>query len=213
MKRIFLTATAASTLALAAPAVASAHHSTRHHGARHASARKHHAITPRILTFGAPLPTSPAPAPSTTPPVSSQTTSGVTPVAVASFTNGLLTITLSNGSSVSGMVTEATELKCPAGASGASSGDDDENAGQDEHGGSGPSSEGRHDEGQSGGDGGGDGHDDEGAEDARDGESRDGADTQQGCPAGALASGAAVREAELSVSSAGSVWEKVELAG
>jgi hypothetical protein len=214
MKRIFLTAAAASTLALAVPAGASAHHSSRHHGARHVSARTHHHLQPRIVTFGAPVSTTPAPASSTTPPVGPPTTPGEAPVKVASFTNGLLTITLSNGSSVSGMVTNATELECQAAAPETMAPEQDGATGEEQHGGPGPSDGQQHDEGQGGRDGGGDGNDNEASGDGGHGEEgREGDNLQQGCPTGALVAGAVVREAELSVNSTGSIWDKVELAG
>jgi hypothetical protein len=218
MKRIFLTATAASMLAFAVPTVASAHRGSRHHSAHHASAHKRHAVHARTVIFGprdtsAPAPTSSTSPPVVAPPMSPEETAGT----VASFTNGLLTITLSNGSSVSAQVTAATALECRS-APGATSRGEDEGGGDEQHGGPGPS-DGQHDEAQGNEDGGHDGessgeehHGEAGGEDGHDGAGNDGENAQQGCSAGALAPGAVVREAELSVSSAGSIWVKVELA-
>src|SRR5450759_4723630 len=108
MKRMFLAAATASMLALAAPGIASAaHHGKRHHRTRHA--RAHHA---RVLVFSAASTGSP-----TTGTGSTQTTSstapggsGETAGTVTSFTGGVLTITLSDGTVVSGKVTERTEI-------------------------------------------------------------------------------------------------------
>jgi hypothetical protein len=206
MKRIFLTAMASSTLALALPAVASAHHGGRHHGARHASAHKRHAAQARTVTFGAPGAITPASGSSTTPPaapVAPSTPSSETAGTVASFTNGLLTITLSNGSTVSGQVTDATELECQPATPPATTGGDDEGADDGEHGEPAPSSWQQHDGGQQGEDGG----------DSQGNEAGDGGgdSVQQTCTVAALVPGAIVREAELSVSGAGSIWDKLAL--
>src|SRR5450631_445729 len=97
MKRIALiTSTAAVLVALALlPAVASAR--SHHH-------RHHHAATKaRLRTFGAATSTSTST--STTPATESAGT-------VTSFTAGVLTIKLTDGTIITGKVTTATELKC-----------------------------------------------------------------------------------------------------
>jgi hypothetical protein len=92
MKRIILTAsTAATFLAMALlPAVASAdgHHHHRHH---------HRGAHARLRSFGTGSPTAPT-----------SDNAGT----VTSFTGGVLTIKLADGSSVTGKVTTTTELKC-----------------------------------------------------------------------------------------------------
>jgi hypothetical protein len=126
---------------------------------------------------------------------------------VASFTGGVLTIRLNDGSEIHGLVTDATELECTAGmttmmrsdggGSGGSGGDQggDQSGDQGEH---------------HGGDQGGDRGDDQGAGDDRgDNDDTGGA---QSCSSSALTPGAVVQGAELKVSSAGAIWDKVELA-
>jgi hypothetical protein len=131
---------------------------------------------------------------------------------VASFDGTTLVITLPDNTTRSGTVTPGTEVECksvtatkadrgPGENSGPGSRDDDE--GDDDHKPSTtpattppPSGKGDDDEG-----------DDEHGD--RDGdENRNGDDA---CPAGALKAGAKVHEAELKITSAGSVWTEVEL--
>jgi hypothetical protein len=106
----------------------------------------------------------------------------------------VLTLTLTDGSTVSGKLTDATEIECDASAPTATAADHGDRGegngldGEDHHGG--PQGPGGHDDH-------GDDNDDNEAEH---------------CTAAALVAGAVVREAELRVSSAGAVWEKVELA-
>jgi hypothetical protein len=203
MRRIIVAAV--TTTALALPGVALAHgseHSSgaEHHGVRHAE-RHHHHHRAHLLAFHA------AQAPAATP----STGEGTTPTApvaderagtIASFTAGTLTITLSDGTSVSGKVTPTTEIEChSAMASAADNGDNGDNSGAGEHGDrSGPSS---------GGDQSGDssGHD-EGEHEAGDDDAREEAEH---CSSTALVPGASVREAVLSVGGAGSFWVKLEL--
>jgi len=197
MKRMLLMAVASSALALAAPAVASAHHG-KHHNSRHKRHAPAHLV--RFGTFGTvfgpadasgstSVPTSPTPEPSGT---------------VASYAGGLLTITLKDGSTVSGKVTEQTELECHSATPPTSTEQDDQGAGDDSSGAEGgehgstaqgqPAAHQSSEDQQSGGD---DQGEDEGG--------------SSSCTTAALVPGAVVGEAELSVSSAGAVWEKVEL--
>jgi hypothetical protein len=190
MRRMIITAVA--IVSLAAPSAALARAGERHH--HHRGRHHHHA---HVLAFHAQ-----APASST----SGTGTSGSTPAAsdsagkVASFANGVLTITLNDGSTVSGKVTDRTEIECAAPSASAAdfSGDGGDENGEDrggqESGGPGPS----------GGERGGPGGDDEaGDDDAR-------AEAEH-CTTAALQSGASVTEAFLSVGSGGATWLKVEL--
>jgi hypothetical protein len=197
MKRTLLTTIASSLLAFAAPAVASAAHGKHHHGARHSSAHKRHAKRARLVTFTPATAPTTAPGTPSTPPATPSTETAAT---VTSFTNGVLTITLTDGSVVSGKVTEETELRCqsatpPSGTEGDDQGGGDDQNGSEsgEHGGPSPAGIVSRDFQGNNGHGGGD---DEGDE---------------SCTTAALVPGAKIGEAELSVSSAGAVWEKLEL--
>jgi hypothetical protein len=207
MNRMLLTTAMSAMLAFAAPGVASAHNAKRHHRAHH-----HHAIRATVRTFGSARP--PAGAGSTTStPVTPAPDSGATAGTVTSFTGGVLTITLTNGSTVSGQVTERTELHClpaapPLPAEGEDRGDDEGNSESSD---GGPSTSG-HQDGASHSDGnsssgGGDG---EGTDNPGTGNQGEG---DQSCTTASLVAGTVVREAELSVSSAGAVWDHVNLIG
>lgn len=102
---------------------------------------------------------------------------------VQSFSDGVLVITLSDGSTVSGKVTNGTELRCEA----------PEMSTDDQGPGGG-------DPGDRGGDNGGNG--DRGDDRGED---------EQMCAPGALTAGAVVHEAELRITAFGAVWEEVEL--
>src|SRR5882762_9328852 len=112
MKRMLLAALATSMLALFAPAIAAARHGHHHRG--HARTHKGHAKTSRVVLFGSAsaLTTSATP---TTPIVKPEIEKAGT---IESFKEGppkegLLTIKLTDGSTVSGKVTEQTEIRCP----------------------------------------------------------------------------------------------------
>jgi hypothetical protein len=188
VRKVFFTALVSAALLVVAPASALArgHSSRGHHRVHHA--RVHH-VRSHLKRFGTDVP-SPGP---TTP--SSSDTAGT----VASFSGGVLTIRLNDGSEIHGLVTDATELECTAGmttmmrSDGGGSGDSggDQSGDQGEH----------H---------GGDQGDDQGAGDDRgDNDDTGGA---QSCSSSALTPGAVVQGAELKVSSAGAIWDKVELA-
>jgi hypothetical protein len=206
MKRIFLAAMASSMLALAAPGIASAAHNGKRHGGHRSRTHAGHAKSAHVVTFTART----AAGASSGAPSTPTTTAGETVGTVTSFTNGVLTITLGDGSTVSGKATEATEIQCQSATPPASPTDDENQGG------------GGND--QSGSDGGGQGaprsssgpieaqqHADSlnanGGGDGQD-EGEHGAES---CTVAALIPGAVVREAELKVSSAGAVWEKVDL--
>ena len=106
------------------------------------------------------------------------------PGTVESFENGVLTISLANGGTVDGMVTDETEVKC----------DDD------------PGDDRGHDEGDDGDHHGGGGDDDAHAA-GHYGDHEDGED----CGSDALVAGAKVLEAELKIRNGEAVWDEVEL--
>ncbi len=199
MNRMLLTTAMSAMLAIAAPGVASAHNAKRHHRAHH-----HHAKRAMVRTFGSPLPASST----TSTPVTPAPDSGATAGTVTSFTGGVLTITLSNGSTVSGQVTERTEIHClpatPPPAEGEDRGDDD---GASSEGGAVAPSTSAHGDGASHGDSAGFSGGEDGGGMGGSGEG------DQSCTTAALVAGAVVREAELSVSSAGAVWDHVNLIG
>ena len=181
MRRMIMTAVA--TVSLAVPSAALAHNGERHH--HHRGRHHNHA---HVLAFHAQAPASPST--STTP------MPGQSAGTIASFSGGTLTITLSDGSTVSGKVTERTEIECPAPTAGAARFDDNDRG--DDNG-----FDNSHQDGSSGpGNGRGDcpGHDDE-----HNGEQH------EHCTSAALVQGASVKEAFLSVSSQGAEWVKVEL--
>jgi hypothetical protein len=175
MRKILLSVVACCAVIAFVPASALAHgHHKRHH-------RVHHA---RVRDFGSTSSTS-----------SGQTSqgSGQTAGTVQSFSGGVLTIALTNGSTVSGTVTGDTEIECQSadmsGTSGWQSHD---------HGGSNNGSSGSGDSSNQGDDDQGQGDDDNNA--------------GQTCDMSSLTQGAVVQEAELKITSAGAVWKNVDLA-
>jgi hypothetical protein len=225
MKRIFLTAVASSALALAlgAPGAALAHdgeqhqgehqlgeHHHHHHHARDARTQRRHHRHAHFMRFG------PQPAGAPAPPAAPMAPANETAGTVASFTNGVLTIKLIDGSMVAGKVTEGTRIECRSAASNAITADDHgENRGEDgadnsgPGGNSGPGNAGRGDEGQDN-----DRQDNDAQDNDRqdnDGRDDDANDEAEHCTTAALVPGAVVREAELRVSSSGAVWQEVEL--
>jgi hypothetical protein len=108
MKRLLIPAVSAMALALAVPGAALA----RGHGHHsHHKAKSHHAAKARVEHFG---PKSTA-APTTTAPTSSDN-AGTVASFVAGTTpgTGVLTLTLNDGSTVSGKVTTDTNIECQA---------------------------------------------------------------------------------------------------
>ncbi len=221
MRRMLLAAATSSALALAVPGVASAAHSSKcHRRAHHACSHLRHAQRAGVFHFGAATP-GPAAGGATTPPstgAASPTTpatpgsAGETAGTVTSFTNGVLTITLNDGSTVSGKVTEQTDIRCQPATPPAEGTDPDEQgdeAGNDhsgngpEHGGPGLGS---HGDDMSGG-----GPQQAGGGDDGEGDGQGSDDGQQSCTTAALVAGAVVRDAELSVGGSGAVWDRVDL--
>ena len=181
MRKLLVTVVASCALVAVVPATALAH--GRHH-ARHHS-RVHH------KNFGTDFNQSGSSTSGSS--TSGSTSSGDTAGTVQSFTNGVLTILLNDGkTTVSGQVTNGTELECGAPDMSGSSGWQGHDHGGD----------------NSGGDnngGGSQGDDDQGQGDD------DNANNVQNCDTSALTPGTVVREASLRISSGGSSWDKVEL--
>jgi hypothetical protein len=177
MRRPFVAAIACCALLAVGSATALARHD--HHPRHHA---RHHDRRPHARRhderFG-PAPGTPAPA----------TQDAGT---VMSFTGGMLTIKLDDGSTVSGTVNGGTEIECEG---------MQNDVARD--GGPGPSG---------GGDNNGDNGDtgDQGDHGDDDGDQVD-ANDDQSCATTALVAGATVRDAQLSVSSAGSIWTRIDL--
>jgi hypothetical protein len=168
MRRLAIISTAALVLLAVVPAGAMARHRHRRH-----HSRTHHVSFKR---FGSDA--------TGAPPSSSSTDNAGT---VMSFSNGVLTISLNDGPTVSGAVTSDTELECTAS-------EESQTMGEDGDGG--------------GGDQSGDGEN-SASEDDQAQENENAAENS--CSAANLTPGAVVHEAELRITSAGSVWSKVEL--
>jgi hypothetical protein len=210
MRRTIITAVASA--ALAVPGIALASHQSEHqlrgdhgvHHKRHHARHHHHA---HIVTFGAAASSTPASGTGTSSP-SPTPVGDETAGTVASFADGTLTIKLNDGSTVSGKVSSFTEIECRAAmAAAASHGDQgDDNGPGDDRGADGQSGSGSGNGGQDDGLG----HD-VGDDNGHDVGDDNGHDEAEHCTTSALVPGAVVREAELSVSSAGAVWRKVEL--
>jgi hypothetical protein len=191
--RKLATASLAGLLALSAPALAQA----RSHHARHHQRIHHHA---RIVDFrAAPHDASGTPPGGTSSPTTAEETAG----SVTSFENGVLTLTLNDGTKVTGKVNENTEISCEpaAGAAhAADNGDGEDGANQ---------GQGSHDEqnhGQENGDDNGQGDDDHGDEEG-------GNEEVSSCGPSSLQPKTLVRDAKLRIGPGGSVFEEIELVG
>lgn len=188
MRRFTLTIAAAATLLAIAPSGAMARHNHRQRGHRHA----------RIVRFGADPGSTTSTSSTTSPSSTSSPSSSDTAGTVQSFSGGVLTIALNDGSTVQGTVTNDTEFECVASSqtqtthdSGDGSGGDQSGSGGDQSGSGDSQSQGSGDQGS-----GDDQNEDQGG---------------SSCSSANLTPGTVVREAQLRVSSAGSVWSKVEL--
>jgi hypothetical protein len=179
MRRILFTILAGTAMSVAVPAVALAHdgqdnaHHQRHH--HHVRVRHEKFVAHR---HDADHNGNPANAP----------TAGT----VTSFANNTLTITLANGNTVSGIVTDRTEVKCKNPEDIDNNGDNDA-----EHG------DRVSDHGPGGGDNG-----DNGDRGDDNGNRGDDNDNNNSCT---IMPGMAVRNAELRITGAGSFWDEVEL--
>ena len=195
MRRI-LTVLGVSTIMMACvPAVALAHH---HHSRHHRSNSTHHRSRIRHRQFGRDQ-TQPGSGQGQPAPTVDSFTPGASPG------TGILTILLTDGSTVSGQVTSDTRIECMSSSS-AAQGDEDNDGG---------------DNGQSSGEDNGstsnqtvnseDG--DQGSGDSGDGNgsSDDGGDNQQMCSTSSLTRGTPVAEANLEITNGGAFWQHVEL--
>jgi hypothetical protein len=186
MRKLLVTVVASCALVAVVPASALAHghHHARHHG------RIHH------KTFGSDWSQSGSSTSGST-----TTGSGDTAGTVQSFTNGVLTILLNDQkTTVTGQVTNGTEIECGAPDMSGSSGWQGHDHGGDNTGANNTT----------GGDnngGGSQGDDDQGQGD----DDHNPTVNAQSCDTSALTPGTVVREASLNVSSAGAMWNKLKL--
>jgi hypothetical protein len=193
MRRFAFTLAATGLLLVFAPAGALAHHHRGHHNvkARHSRVRK----------FGD---LSGSPSSSTTTPSSGIGT-------VQSFTGGVLTILLSDQSTVSGAVTNDTAIKCASSSSSHESDDQsDQSSGSSDQGEHGDQTSGSSDEqgDQSSSD---DDHGDQSSSSGDDDQSEGQSGSSSSCSSASLTPGAAISGAELKISGAGKTWEKIDL--
>jgi hypothetical protein len=181
MRRTLTAALASTLLALALPAVASAHHHSRHHHRRahtvvfRPTAKRSDTTTPTTPTTEAPAAT------------------------VESFEGGVLKLKLADGSTASGKVTDHTWISC--------GGSDQFDGGWQGSGAQGQQGDDGNDPGAQGQQGD-DGNDGPGS-DMQDDEQVT-THTEE-CGVASLVGGAKVKEAELNFSATGAIWEKVIL--
>lgn len=175
MRRILFTILACTALFVAVPAVALAHGHRGHHHKRHHHARVRHE---KFMGHSHSSDVNGVPA--------NEPTAGT----VTSFANNVLTITLTSGNTVSGDVTNDTEVRCENPEDVNDNGDNDV-----EHG------DLVRDHGPGGGD-------DNGAGDDDNGNQGDDNNNDAMCT---ITPGMAVRKAELRIDGDGAVWDEVEL--
>ena len=182
MRRTLIMTVASTAVLAVAPGAALAQH---HHRGKHH--RGHHrAHTER---FGAPMSGSGTTSPS-------EDNAGT----VASFSGGVLTLKLNDGSTVSGKATNDTEMECQSTQKAEMARDD---GGSGDHN-SGDGNSGDGDRGDSSGQNQTAGQD---QNEANENDNQNG----QACDSSMLTPGTVVREAELRVSSGGATWKKIEL--
>ena len=191
MKRILLAAVACFSLLVALPAVSAAHSTGHHRGVSHRShARNGSGHRNRSRHHGKRLEHFNSPASGTGTPAAAANT-------VQSFQNGVLTIKLADGSTVSGLVNTDTQVSCET------MGGDFRS--HDRGNGSSGSS-------NSGDQGDQNGNDDNGNGNGDNGDQGDGGQTNDpSCMSALQTAGTTVRDAELSVSTGSAVWRDVEL--
>ncbi|HWX87466.1 MAG TPA: hypothetical protein VNX67_04775 [Solirubrobacteraceae bacterium] len=206
MRRSILTALGLVALALAVPSAALAHHGRghhHHHKPHHARLHFMHIGASGTSVTTSPTNTAPAtPTSPTTPPTPENAGK------VASFTGGVLTLTLNDGSTVSGKVTEDTRIGCvratptmpPTGTPGQPG---EDNSQGDDNGQGDDQSRGDMNQGDKGGDEWqqGDGGDDDQVQGT----------PEPPCDSSALVAGAVVRAAELRIGPGGNEFESVLL--
>lgn len=191
MRRTSLIAMAMAALALAVPGAALAHGRSHHPKKKTHHVRHSHRVRSHIRRFVAANPTAP---PTTTPSDNAGT--------VASFTGGVLTLTLNDGSTVSGKVTSDTEIKCQS----ATTATGDALTRSADHGPGGDQGGSRGDE-----NGGGDLGDNNGGDNNGGGDENGGGGNGAACDSTALVAGAVVHEADLKVDSSGATFRRVEI--
>ena len=209
MRRSILTVVGLMALALAVPSAALAHHGRGHH---HHKSQARHARFIHVGASGVNVSGSSAPAPATTPAAPTTPPAPENAATVKSYTGGVLTLTLNDGSTVSGKVTEDTQIGCvkatpattPSGTPGTGdqSQGDDNGQGDDQSRGD-MSQEGGQDAGnwQHGGQGDGGGDNQEEVQGS----------PEPPCDSSALLAGALVRSAELRIGASGNEFENVLL--
>jgi hypothetical protein len=182
MRKIWMGVVASCAVLALVPATAAAQ---RHHRSHGHHARVHH------RTFGS----DPA---TTQGQTGTQNTGTAGPAGtVQSFTGGVLTIALTNGSTVSGQVTNDTQIACESSqTSVGDSQDQSQSSGSDDN----------DDQSQSGNPGQGDDNNQGGGDDQGD----DNGNGQM-CSTSDLVAGAGVQDAVLDIGSAGPVWKFVDL--
>jgi hypothetical protein len=209
MRRRLLTAVGIMALALAAPSAALAHHGRGHH--RH-KGKAHHASVHFVHISASGMTTTST---STSPTTPTTPTTPPTPEnagKVASYAGGVLALTLNDGSTVSGKVTNETGIECVKAepttpTTGTTTEPTDESQGDD----NGPGDDqSRGDMSQQG-----DQSSDDGEHQNEEGDAG-GDDVVQGtpeppCDSSALTPGAVVRAAELRVGPAGTEFESIVL--
>jgi hypothetical protein len=197
MRRALLSVFGVVALSLASPAGALARHHRHHHKAK---SKAHHAqvhfehvgvngVTSQPRPMGKDEPTTLEPP--------SPATEGAGKI--ASFSEGVLTIALNDGSSVSGKVTSSTEIKCEKADTSPASTEGDKESEDDMRTNEGSSSEGDDKDGEEG--------DDNGTGD----DGQVGGAPEPPCDSSALTAGVVVREAELRVTPTGAEFESIVL--
>jgi hypothetical protein len=203
MKRSLSMTLGVMLLTLAVPSIALAHHGHRGHHHK-VNSRAHHAKF-RFVHVGAAVTTAPgAPSGSSTTQPTAPTSTPENAGTVASYTNNVLTLTLNDGSTVSGKVTSGTDIRCikatptPTTEEGGDHSQGDDNGEGDDQSRGDMSQQGNQ---QSGGDSGQSGDDGGEPQDA----------LEPPCDTSALVSGAVVRDAELRIGPGGTEFESVWL--
>jgi hypothetical protein len=200
MRKSLLTVVGIVALALAVPSAALAHHGRGHH--HHTARTKAHHAKFRIVNIGTVAPTTTTLTTPTTPPAPENAGT------VTSYTGGVLTLTLNDGSTVSGKVTADTRIGCikatPTTPQPGDQGQGDDNGQGDDQNRGDMNQQGDHESGewQNGDHGNGDDNDDEGGSPGA---------SEPPCDSSALVAGAVVRAAELRIGPGGTEFESVWL--
>jgi hypothetical protein len=206
MRRILFTVLASGAMFAAVPTAALAQHNG-HHRAHHRQHARHHATVRHLRFVGhssSPAAGSPT---SGTPTSGTPTDNSGNAGTVTSFANNILTITLNDAQHtvVTGTVTQDTQLKCEM--SGATTGGDTGDDNGDNSGSSSSGDQGGH------GDNGGDNSSNTGGDNGDNGDNGDdNGDNANGNAQPCMpTAGMVVHDASLTVSSAGSIWNEVDL--